>query len=392
MLTKTTFKPAWWLSNSHLQTIYPALLRKAPDPPEYRRERLTTPDHDFIDVDYCGAGKQPLIILIHGLTGSSQSGYIKGLQSALLKHGFRSAALNFRGCSGSSNNRARSYHSGETEDIHFLYQTLRLREPDTPLGAVGFSLGGNVLLKWLGEQGDQVKLFAAVAVSVPLVLGICATKLDKGFSKLYRGKLLNELKAYMHVKLQHLERTGQSVEAMKIRELGDLSFIRSFWQYDDQVVAKLHGFNDVHDYYRRSSSRQYLKSIEVPTLLIQAVDDPFMTKEVLPRQDELSPHVQLEFTRHGGHVGFITGSIPFKPQYWLEQRILEFLMGYTAAGVIPASSEEPKKKMTTDFSAANHRFRKIIYAAYLHTHMHFFTPQTLSFKSRLLYGRFTNHN
>ncbi|MDP1773999.1 MAG: hydrolase [Methylobacter sp.] len=326
MLTKTTFKPAWWLSNGHLQTIYPALLRKAPDPPEYRRERLTTLDHDFIDIDYCGAGKQPLIILVHGLTGSSQSSYIKGLQTVLLKQGFRSAALNFRGCSGSSNNRARSYHSGETEDIDFLYQTLRLCEPDTPLGAVGFSLGGNVLLKWLGEQGDQVKLFAAVAVSVPLVLGICATKLDSGFSKLYRGKLLNELKAYMHVKLQHLESTGQSKEAMKIRELGDLSTINSFWQYDDRVVAKLHGFADVHDYYRRSSSRQYLKSIAVPTLLIQAIDDPFMTQEVLPGQDELSPHVQLEFTRHGGHVGFVSGSIPFKPKYWLEQRITEFLM------------------------------------------------------------------
>ncbi|HEY8098210.1 MAG TPA: hydrolase [Methylobacter sp.] len=329
MLTKTTFKPAWWLSNSHLQTIYPALLRKAPNPPEYRRERLTTPDHDFIDVDYCGAGKQPLIILVHGLTGSSQSGYIKGLQTVLLKQGFRSAALNFRGCSGSSNNRARSYHSGETEDIDFLYQTLRQREPDTPLAVVGFSLGGNVLLKWLGEQGNQVKLFAAVAVSVPLMLGICATKLDSGFSKLYRGKLLNELKTYMRSKLQHLERMGQAEEAMKIKELGDLSTINSFWQYDDRVVAKLHGFNDVHDYYRRSSSRQYLKSITVPTLLIQAIDDPFMTKEVLPTQDELSPYVQLEFTRHGGHVGFVSGPIPFRPKYWLEQRITEFLMEHS---------------------------------------------------------------
>ncbi len=330
MLIKTTFKPAWWLSNSHLQTIYPALLRKTANPSDYRRERLATPDHDFIDVDYCGTGSQPLIILIHGLTGSSQSGYIKGLQSVLLKQGFRSAAINFRGCSGSSNNRARSYHSGETEDIDFLYQTLRQREPETPLGAVGFSLGGNVLLKWLGEQGDRLKLFAAVAVSVPLVLGICATKLDKGFAKLYRVKLLNELKAYMQTKLLHLESSGQTQEAMKVRELGDLSAIDSFWQYDDRVVAKLHGFNDVHDYYRRSSSRQYLKSISVPTLLIQAIDDPFMTQEVLPSPDEISPQVQLEFTRHGGHVGFISGSVPFRPQYWLEQRIPEFLRHFQA--------------------------------------------------------------
>jgi predicted alpha/beta-fold hydrolase len=328
MLTQTTFKPAWWLSNSHLQTLYPALLRNAPEPPDYRRERLTTPDQDFIDIDYCGAGSQPLIILLHGLTGSSQSSYIKGLQSALLIQGFRSATLNFRGCSGSSNNKARSYHSGETEDIHFLYQTLRLREPDTPLGVVGFSLGGKVLLKWLGEQGDQLELFAAVAVSVPLLLGVCATKLDKGFAKLYRVNLLKELKVYMHAKLLHLDSIGQAEEAMKVRELGDLSAINSFWQYDDRVVAKLHGFNDVHDYYLRSSSRQYLKSIKVPTLVVQAIDDPFMTQEVLPGLDEISTRVQLEFTRHGGHVGFISGSIPFRPQYWLDRRIPEFLMGY----------------------------------------------------------------
>jgi predicted alpha/beta-fold hydrolase len=331
MFTQTTFKPAWWLKNGHLQTIYPALFRKTPNPPDYRRERLTTPDHDFIDVDFCGTGDQPLIILLHGLTGSSQSGYIKGLQQTLLKRGLRSAALNFRGCSGQANNRARCYHSGETEDIHFLYQTLRQREPETPLGAVGFSLGGNVLLKWLGEQGQHLTLFAAVAVSVPLLLGICATKLDKGVSRLYRGNLLKDLKMYMQIKRQHLERLGDAHETMKINELGNLSNIRSFWEYDDRVVAKLHGFNDVHDYYRRSSSRQYLKSISVPTLLIQAVDDPFMTSEVLPGLDEISSHVKLEFTQYGGHVGFITGRIPLRPQYWLEQRIPEFLLEYAVS-------------------------------------------------------------
>jgi predicted alpha/beta-fold hydrolase len=331
MFSNTTFKPAWWLSNCHLQTIYPAIFRNEPNPPDYWRERITTPDNDFIDVDFCGTGTQPRIILLHGLTGSAQSSYIKGLQSVLLKRGLRSAAINFRGCSGQSNNTARCYHSGDTEDIQFLYQTLRQREPETPIGAVGFSLGGNVLLKWLGEQGQNLDLFAAVAVSVPLLLGVCATKLDNGFSRCYRGNLLKELKAYMHRKLKHLEKMDQSKEAMKIKALGDLSGISSFWQYDDRVVAKLHGFNDVHDYYRRSSSRQYLKSISVPTLLIQAVDDPFMTKEVLPGPDEISPHMQLEYTRHGGHVGFISGRIPLRPRYWLEQRIPEFLLGQVAA-------------------------------------------------------------
>lgn len=288
-----------------------------------------TPDHDFLDLDCCGDGNLPLIILLHGLTGSSQSGYIKGLQHILLKQGFRSVALNFRGCSGESNNLARSYHSGETEDIHFLYQTLRQREPHTPLAVVGFSLGGNVLLKWLGEQGDKLSLFAAVAVSVPLVLGSCASKLDNGFSKIYRASLLRELKRYVRLKLTHLERTGNSQEAKKLEELGDLSSIKSFWQYDDRVVAKLHGFKNVHDYYQRSSSRQFLKSIAVPTLLIQAIDDPFMTESVLPEAAELSASVHLEITRSGGHVGFIDGNIPFIPRYWLDRRIPEFLKKHT---------------------------------------------------------------
>ena len=130
----------------------------------------------------------------------------------------------------------------------------------------------------------------------------------------------------MYVKLKHLEDNKFLEDATRIKELGDLSAIDSFWQYDDRVVAKLHGFDDVHDYYKRSSSRQYLKSITVPTLVIHAIDDPFMTAEVLPGQDELSPFVQLEFTQQGGHVGFIAGGFPFKPVYWLEQRIPEFFL------------------------------------------------------------------
>ena len=325
MLIKTTFKPAWWLNNAHLQTLYPALMRKTPPPTGLRRERLITPDNDFIDIDWCGDGNQPLIILLHGLTGSSQSGYIKGLQIALFTQGFRSVALNFRGCSGEYNHSARCYHSGETEDIHFLYQTLRQREPDTPFAAVGFSLGGNVLLKWLGEQGNRLSLFAAIAVSVPLVLSTCATKLDNGFSKIYRENLLCELKHHVRAKQRYLKKLGKLKEANRIEQLGDLSSIKSFWQYDDRVVAKLHGFKNVQDYYGRSSSRQFLKSITITTLLIQARDDPFMTEDVLPDLDELSSSIGLEITQGGGHVGFIAGEIPFKPRYWLEQRIPEFL-------------------------------------------------------------------
>lgn len=326
MLIKSTFKPAGWLRNGHLQTLYPALLRRQPVVPQVERERLTTPDGDFLDIDHCGH-TGPRVLMLHGLTGNSQSGYIKGLQIAFLQRGWCSTVMNFRGCSGQPNNKARSYHSGETEDIHFVYQTLRQRHPDTPCAAIGFSLGGNVLLKWLGEQGDKLTLTAAVAVSVPLLLNLCASKLDKGFSQLYRANLLAGLKTYMHVKQRHLEQNGFADEAEKIRRLGDCSAIRSFWQYDDIVVAGLHGFTDVHDYYRRSSSRQYLQHITVPTLIIQADDDPFMTPAVLPTAAELSPAVRLEITHGGGHVGFV-GHQGLKPVYWLEQRIPAFLSGY----------------------------------------------------------------
>lgn len=327
MLIKSTFKAAWWLNNPHLQTLFPALLRKPPAP-KLRRERLFTDDKDFLDIDFCGEGEQPLVILLHGLTGSAQSKYITGLQLALLAQGLRSAALNFRGCSGEYNHTSRCYHSGETGDIDFLYRSLRSREPTTPMAAVGFSIGGNVLLKWLGEQGDNIDLFAATAVSVPLVLSTCADKLDNGFSKIYRASLLRELKEYITFKQHHLIDLGHHEEAEVLRQIGDLDEVTSFWQYDQKVIAKLYDFANVDEYYQRSSSRQFLHAIKVPTLLIQAQDDPFMTPEVLPELAELSSTVSLEITDSGGHVGFIVGNNPFKPEYWLEQRIPEFLQQY----------------------------------------------------------------
>lgn len=171
-----------------------------------------------------------------------------------------------------------------------------------------------------------MQLFAATAVSVPLVLSACASKLDSGFSKLYRASLLRELKEYVHLKQQHLESLGKTEEAEILRQIGDLDKITSFWQYDDRVIAKLYDFANVEDYYQRSSSRQFLQSIRVPTLLIQAQDDPFMTPAVIPDINELSASVFLETTTAGGHVGFISGINPFRPEYWLEQRIPEFLL------------------------------------------------------------------
>ncbi|WP_347989383.1 hydrolase [Methylomonas sp. AM2-LC] len=318
------FKPARWLYNGHLQTLYPALFRQLPPVTSYR-ERWITPDQDFIDIDFCGNLTHCLVILLHGLTGSSQSLYIRGMQAALLNQGVSSAALNFRGCSGESNNTSRCYHSGETTDIDFVYMQLRNKYPKLPIAVVGFSLGGNVLLKWLGEKGPKLDLFAAVAVSVPLVLNECANRLDMGFSKFYRNRLLTELKQYLQHKHQHLLNIQQFEEANKIRQLGNLTDIQSFWEYDERVVAPLYGFKNASDYYQKSSSRQYLSYIQVPSLIIQAADDPFMTPAVLPDADELSALVRMEVTVSGGHVGFVSGINPRKPGYWLEQRIPEFL-------------------------------------------------------------------
>lgn len=325
MPTTSTFKPAWWLNNPHLQTIYPAFCRNLSPVPELQRERLTTPDNDFIDIDWCGTGDKPLVILLHGLAGSSRSPYIRGLQIAFWQMGWRSVAMNYRGCSGEYNRTWRCYHSGETSDIDFLYRELRQREPNTPMAAVGFSLGGNMLLKWLGEQSHAIKLFAAVAVSVPFLLNLCATKLDSGFSQLYNQYLLHNLKQYVHAKRAHLHRLKHFDDAQKLADLGNLKGIHSFWQYDHQVIAKLYGFKDAQDYYQRNSSRQFLKTIQVPTLIIQAIDDPFMTTAVLPEPHELSDAVTLEATSAGGHVGFIGGENPLKPTYWLDKRIPGYL-------------------------------------------------------------------
>lgn len=322
--SRTPFKPAWWLRSPHAQTLWPALFRRKPPPPA-RRERLDLPDGDFVELDWCGEDSGPLVILVHGLAGSSRSSYIVGLQHALLKTGLRSVAMNFRGCGGTPNHTARCYHSGDTADFGQLCKCLKQRYPDSALAAVGFSLGANVLLKWLGEQGRFAHLSAAVAVSAPMLLNLCADRMDLGFSKVYRNRLLRELKDYVRWKHTHLRHIGKLDEAGKLERLGDLSGIRSFWDYDGRVVAPLYGFENAQDYYEKSSCRQYLKTIAAPTLIIHAEDDPFMTPQVIPSAEELSPAVRLEITAGGGHVGFLAGNIPGFPRYWLEQRIPAFL-------------------------------------------------------------------
>jgi len=312
------FKAAWWCRGPHGQTLWARLARRPPHVALWR-ERLELPDGDFIDLDWTEKGSGPIVIVLHGLEGSSDSPYARGLLRAIERRGWRGVVMHFRGCSGEPNRLARSYHSGDTGDLAFLVTTLRRREPRAPLATVGFSLGGNVLLKWLGKAGGVTPLRAAVAVSVPFVLHGAAERLQQGFSRLYQWRLLRSLRRTVDAKRRHMELP------LKIR---DLSTLKNFRDFDEYVTAPLHGFDSADHYYTVSSSRQYLGGITVPTLLLHARDDPFMTESAIPRPDELSESVTLELSPHGGHVGFVAGIWPWRPRYWLDERIPAYLARY----------------------------------------------------------------
>lgn len=321
--TRASFRPAWWLPGPHLQTLWQPLFRRNPQP-KLRRERITTPDGDFLDLDWHEKGQGPLVLLLHGLSGSSKSAYIRGMQAALAASGFDSVCLNFRGCSGEPNQTSRGYHSGETNDLEWVIASVRERRPGVPLMAAGYSLGGNMLLKWLGEKGNQHGLCAAAAVSAPLRLDLCASRLDRGLSRLYRNQLLRELKDYVRTKIEALRSGEHLEEARKLEALGDLKPIRSFWEYDGRVVAGLYGFKNAADYYAHSSAGRYVAGILCETLIVHALDDPFMTPEVVDLPAPPPTCVQLEISASGGHVGFVGGPHPLRPRYWLEERIVAF--------------------------------------------------------------------
>ncbi|KNX76065.1 alpha/beta hydrolase [Pseudomonas sp. 250J] len=321
-----TFRPATGLSNPHLQTLWGPLWRKLPDLPR-NRERLWLADGDFLDLDWHGPHQPdtPLVLVLHGLTGSSNSPYVKGLQLALQGRGWASVAVNWRGCSGEPNLLARSYHSGASEDLAETIRHLRAQRPLAPLYAVGYSLGGNVLLKYLGESGSASQLEAAVAVSVPFRLDQCADRIGLGFSKIYQAHFMRAMLAYVQDKQRHFQDKGHHEGLATLERLGPLHNLRTFWDFDGKVTAPLNGFSDAHDYYRRASSRYYLGENRTPTLIIHASDDPFVFGHSLPAVDELAPLTQFELHSRGGHVGFVEGSLR-NPGYYLERRIPQWLM------------------------------------------------------------------
>jgi predicted alpha/beta-fold hydrolase len=313
------FRPAWWLRNPHLQTAWSRLTRRRPRI-ALRQERLELPDGDFIDLSWTPGTHGPIVIVLHGLQGSSRSPYARGILRAVHRRGWRGLLMHFRGCSGEPNRLPRSYHSGDTGDVAYLAERLQDRWPGVPLLAVGYSLGGNVLLKWLGETGSASPLTAAAAISVPFLLGDAADRLEAGLSRVYQWMFLRDLRAAVLRKRRHMHVPGIPAE---------LRGLHTFRAFDDQVTAPLHGFRDVEDYYARASCRQYLSGIRVPTLIVHALDDPFMRPGTAPRVGELPPAVTLELSPHGGHVGFIGG--PTLPRYWLEQRVPAFLAGVLQA-------------------------------------------------------------
>jgi len=316
MTDHARFHPAWWCRGAHMQTLWPVFIRRKPKVP-LKRERLELPDGDFLDLDWTSNSTSgPIVVILHGLEGSSDSQYALGILNALVHRGWRGMVMHFRGCGGESNRLTRSYHSGETGDIGYVLKLLHEREPDTPLAAIGYSLGGNVLLKYLGENGRNTPLRASAAVSVPMLLGECALRLESGFSRVYQWHLVRSMRRSAETKRRRIE--------MPIK-IDDLSLLHTFREWDNAITAPLHGFAGVDDYYDKSSSRQYLQGIAVPTLLIHAKNDPFMTQRVIPSIQELSPAISFELYDTGGHVGFVSGQWPWQASYWLEHRIPVFL-------------------------------------------------------------------
>lgn len=301
-----------WLPGAHAQTIWP-LLRK-PALPDYRRERWETPDGDFIDLDWIdGPGTAPLLVLFHGLEGGSHSHYARSLMRAAGQRRWRGVVVHFRGCSGEPNRLARAYHSGDSAEIDWI---LRRLDSYRPLFAVGVSLGGNALLKWLGEQGVTAGrlITAAAAISAPLDLAASDASLTCGFNRLYARHFLKRL---IPKALTKLERYPGLYRADAVRAA------RSLRSFDDVVTAPLHGFRDAADYYARSSAKQFLPAIAAPTLLLNALNDPFLPAAALPGPGQMSSSLTLETPGAGGHVGFVHGAFPGRLD-WLPSRILAF--------------------------------------------------------------------
>lgn len=308
-----------WLPGGHLQTIYPATLMPRPVIP-YRRERWDTPDGDFIDLDRIeGRSEAPLVVLFHGLEGCSNSHYALALMHAIRARGWRGVVVHFRGCSGEPNRLPRAYHSGDTAEVDWIMHRLQAERAGAPLYAAGVSLGGNVLVKWLGERGGAAaaRVTRACAASAPVDLMVAGEALGRGFNLFYARYFLATLKA---------KSAGMAQSFPGLFDPAPVRAARTLREFDDLVTAPLHGFSNTDDYWTRASSKPVLKTIAVPTLMVNARNDPFLPHRALPAAHEVSAHVVRDFPTTGGHAGFVTGPFPGRLD-WLPQRMLGFFAG-----------------------------------------------------------------
>jgi len=290
---------------------------------QFDTKRFLLSDGDFLECYWhktdIRTKNTPLVILFHGLAGSYKSPYIQGAVNELSKNGFDSVLMHFRGCTGTDNKLPRSYHSGDSGDALEFIQSVKNEFSNSKLYAVGYSLGANMLLKLLGEIKENTLLEKVVAVSPPMQLDVCSDRMNIGFSRYYQHRLIKDLNIALDKKYD--KHDMYSLINLKRQ---DIKYLKTFWDFDGAYTAPVHGFKDAQDYYTQSSSKQYLIDIQTPTLIIHAIDDPFMTQNIIPKKNELSKSVELELSQEGGHVGFISGTL-FKPEYWLEKRIVNYL-------------------------------------------------------------------
>jgi predicted alpha/beta-fold hydrolase len=321
-----------WLPGGHLQTLYAYLFARTPTV-TYRRERWILPDGDFIDLDWLdGDETAPLVVLFHGLEGNSRGHYALTLMHVLRQHGWRGVVPHFRGCSGEPNRLPRGYHSGDSAEIDLILRRCRAESPRAPLFAAGVSLGGNALLKWLGENGPECAAIvdAAAAISAPLDLAAAGRALDQGFNR--HAYVRHFLRTLRHKALEKIASHHMPVSAAAIRAVSTLH------EFDELFTAPLHGFRDADDYWTRASSKPWLNSILVPTLVINARNDPFLPAAALPQAQEVSAQVTLDFPAQGGHVGFVSGPFPGSLS-WLPQRVLAFFEAHRARAAVADASQ-----------------------------------------------------
>lgn len=309
------YLPPFFLFSPHLETIYPALLRRV-NLTAYARERIHTPDKDFLDLDWLKKDSNRVVIISHGLEGDSKRPYIKGMAKALYDAGFDVCAWNFRGCSEEMNRQLRFYHSGATDDLHTVVEHVKENHKYKSIYLIGFSLGGNVTLKYLGEKQSAGLISRAVTFSVPMNLRTSSEKLSAPANRIYSNRFLRSLKNKVLLKAR--QRSDL--------DISKLSSIRTLTQFDDSYTAPLHGFKNAWDYYEQCSSVHFVENITTPTLIINTLNDPFLTKECFPAallKDH--PFVTLQILSRGGHVGFT--QFNKKGLYWSEQRTLDFFGG-----------------------------------------------------------------